>query len=74
MVERCASTSGVMRIQYVVGMQVYFSSDNAFDDDVLVHRLASFRRRQSHVNANLFFPFCWLEEHALHREARQEVF
>jgi len=21
----------------------------------------------------LFFPFCWLEEHALHREARQEV-
>ena len=54
-------------------MLVYFSSDNAFDDDILVHRLASFRRRESHVNANLLFPFCLLEEHALHREARQEV-
>jgi len=57
----------------VAGMQVYFTSDNAFDDDVLVHGLASFRRTQSHVKANLLFPFSWLKEHALHREARQEL-
>jgi len=54
-------------------MKVYLSSDNAFDDGILVHRLACFRRSQSHVNANSFFPFCWLEGNALHWQARHEV-
>ena len=68
-------SSGVQRIGEVgkvLVTQVSFSSFEIFDD-MLVQKFTCFRWRLSRISANLILPFCWLEEHAPHRETRPWV-